>query len=63
MLVLALVVLVPVVSVLLLLVFLVLAALVLPVVGNRLDTGPTFANKNRFWATVRSQKLVVVPKS
>ena len=31
--------------------------------GNRLDTGPTPAIENVFSTTVRSQKLLVVPKS
>ena len=31
--------------------------------GNRLDTQASPANKNNFWATVRSQKPGIVPKS
>ena len=31
--------------------------------GNRLDTQASPANKNKFWATERSQKPGIVPKS
>ena len=31
--------------------------------GKRPDTGTTLTNKNKFWATVRSQKPGIVPKS
>ena len=31
--------------------------------GKRLDTQASPANKNKFWATVRSQKPEIVPKS